>query len=103
MMKEFLVKIHGSLDPSCVEKYIEEEKNPSELSFDKQIYKYFPNFRRAEEILKNIHLLKLTKGTEEDTKNLRTVAHKENEEMLRYIRETKNKMLNKINDTENVI
>lgn len=66
------------------------------MPFDKQFNKYFPYFKKAEDIMKHINSHKYNKNTESDINEAKKNAHSHNEEMIKYIQETKVLLLQSI-------
>lgn len=66
------------------------------MPFDKQFNKYFPYFKKAEDMMKHMNNYKYNKNTETDIKEAKVNAHTCNEDMIKYIQETKATLLQTI-------
>lgn len=71
------------------------------MPFDKQFNKYFPHIKKAEEILKTVQGNKYKNGDIEH-KETKVNVQNQNEEMIKYIRDTKFKLIQVILDKEKI-
>jgi len=92
-LKECVNKIVDGIGQEHIDKYINEMRNSDDLTFDRQMMKYFPGFKETEDILKNVQSQKHNKNTDQELKETKTNANLSNEEMIKFIKDTKTKLL----------
>jgi len=69
---------------------------------DKQFDKFFPCFKKAEDLLKNVQHNKYNRAIENELKETKNNSYVYNEEMLKIIKEAKLKLLNIIHNNDKI-
>jgi hypothetical protein len=79
----------SSLRQEKIVKYIEENQCnfDQNIVYEKQIAKFFPEIKKIEDILHNLHCNKLNKNAKAEVEETKNIVNNQNEHLLKFIKD----------------
>ena len=101
-LKECILEIINNIKDENIMEFIDEMKMQNSIQGEKHIERYFPCFKKTEDLLKHVQHNKYNRTIENDLKETKNHSHTYNDDMIKYMKEAKAKLLQIIHNNDKV-
>ena len=99
-LKECMSEIISDIKEENIIEFIEEMKMQNCIQGEKLVERFFPCFKKTEDLLKHVQHNKYNRNIENELKETRNHSLTYNDDMIKYMKEAKQKLLLIIHNNE---